>query len=112
MSIEPQAVCFNNSPSGKTATTGAFTATGQSTVFSPIAGRSFNITLSGTFAATVQLERSFDGSNWFPITANGTQLEKFTAAVSEQWSDDEAGVQYRLNCTAYTSGTVSYRISQ
>jgi hypothetical protein len=90
-----------------------FTATGQSSALTPVAGRGFNISLWGTFVATVRLERSFDGgTTWLPITANGTGLMNFTAACSEQWSDDEVGVQYRLNCTAYTSGTVNYRISQ
>jgi hypothetical protein len=95
------------------AVTGTFTATGQSASFTPICGRPFNVTLSGTFVASVQLERSFDaGSNWHPITAAGTQLYAWTAAASETAEEHESGPIYRLNCTAYTSGTVNYRISQ
>jgi hypothetical protein len=101
------------SASGKTAVAATFGAVAQSVALSPAAGRGFNISLWGSFSATVQLERSFDGgTTWLPITANGTQLEKFTGPVSEQWQDDEVGVQYRLNCTSWSSGTVNYRISQ
>jgi hypothetical protein len=99
-------------PSEIDAVTGTFTATGQSSSFRPIPGRPFNIDIRGTFVASVQLERSFDGSNWSPITAAGTQLYAWTAAASEVAEEAESGVQYRLNCTAYTSGTVTYRISQ
>ena len=95
-----------------TPVTGTFAATGQSASVAPVTGRAFNVSLWGTFSATIRLERSFDGSNWLPLTANGTVLESFTGACSDQWQEDEVGVQYRLNCTAYTSGTVNYRISQ
>lgn len=103
----------NFAPSAKTAITGTFAATGQSASFTPIAGREFNVTLRGTFVATVQLERSFDaGANWSPITAAGTQLYLWTAPASETAEEPQYGVLYRLNDTAYTSGTVTYRISQ
>lgn len=90
--------------------TGTFTATGQS-ADATFKGE-FNVSLWGTFVATVQLERSFDaGSTWLPVTALGTGIT-FTAPATEVFSEPEAGVRYRLNCTAYTSGTVNYRISQ
>ena len=100
-------------PSGITAVVGNFTAVSQSVSFTPLAGRGFNISGRGTFVATMQLERSFDaGANWHPITAAGTQLYLWTAPFSEQAQEDQVGVLYRLNCTAFTSGTASYRISQ
>ena len=99
--------------SGVAAVTGTFTATGQSASFDPLQGRNFNISLWGTFVATVQLERSFDsGTTWLPITAAGTHLFKWTAPASEQNQEDEYIVIFRLNCTSFTSGTVNYRISQ
>ena len=99
--------------SGVTPVTGTFTATGQSASFDPLAGRKFNITLWGTFSATVQLERSFDGgTTWQYLTSGGTQTYKWTAIASEQNQEDEYIAIYRLNCTAFTSGTVNYRISQ
>jgi hypothetical protein len=94
-----------------------FTGTGQSASFL-IKGvddrrpTSFNLSLWGTFVGTVQLERSFDGSTWLPLTANGTQIYKFTAPCSEPVEESEIGVLYRLNCTAYTSGTINYRLSE
>lgn len=94
-----------------------FGATGQSAAFTPdtltpIKQGRFNLTLSGTFVATVRLERSFDaGSTWHPCTVLG-RSQNFTAPCSEVVRETEAGVQYRLNCTAYTSGTVTYRLSQ
>lgn len=98
--------------------TGSFTATGQSGSLVPAIGRrdivagNFNVSVYGTFVGSVQLERSFDNTNWLPITANGTQLYKWTAPASENAQETEEGVLYRLNCTAYTSGTISYRLSQ
>lgn len=97
--------------------TGSFTATGQSASFAPfsqpVPPRDFNVSLWGTFSATVQLERSLDnGSTWLPITAAGTQLYVWTTPASEVVEEPEASVIYRLNCTAFTSGTVNYRISQ
>lgn len=97
--------------SGLAAVSSTFVATGTSASFTPLAGRAFNITLTGTFVATVQLER-FLGGVWVPITAVGTQIMIWTAPASEQWSDDQNAVPYRLNCNAYTSGTVTYRLEQ
>ncbi|WP_454760575.1 hypothetical protein [Caulobacter segnis] len=99
--------------------TGTFTATGQSSAFTPTVGsrstiNAFNISASGTFVATVQLERSFDnGDNWFVCSsdASGTTAS-WTAPFSVVGEEPTPGVVYRLNCTAFTSGTVTYRISQ
>jgi hypothetical protein len=100
-------------PSMVTTVTGTFIATGNSSNFKPIAGRSFNITISNIFNAILILERSFDnGQTWFPLTANGIPILTFSSPVSEQWGDEEYNVVYRLSCTQYVSGTVNYRISQ
>ncbi|MDP1873649.1 hypothetical protein [Phenylobacterium sp.] len=93
---------------------GSFTATGQSASFRPAAGRPFNASLSGTFVATGQLERSFDdGVTWLPCSRDsaGTPAA-FTAPMSVVVEESEASVLYRLNCTAYTSGPIPYRLSQ
>lgn len=91
--------------------TGTFGATGQS------AGHMFlgyfNASLFGTFVGTVQLQRTFDaGTNWLPCgeDAAGTAAT-YTAPVSVEVYEPEPGVFYRWACTAYTSGTVSYRLS-
>jgi hypothetical protein len=97
--------------------TGSFGATGQSASFQPriLSKRiaQFNVSVWGTFVGTVQLERTFDsGTNWLPITSGGSASFKYTAPASEQQTEPEQTAQYRLNCTAYTSGTINYRLSQ
>lgn len=105
----------NGQERAKLVVSGTFTATGTSNNFSPQRDSSFNVSLWGTFVATVALERSFDaGANWLPVTyadSPSTALS-YTAPTSFVWPEPEEGVQYRLNCSAYTSGTVSYRLSQ
>lgn len=74
----------------------------------------FNVAIWGTFVATVTVERSFDGgTTWVPVaaTAGGSALSH-TAPTSYSLQEVERDVLYRLNCTAYTSGTVNYRVSQ
>lgn len=83
--------------------TGTFVATGVSSDVAT-GSEKVEIEISGTWDATVIIERSFDkGTNWFPyrniISNLITTLE------------DTRDVAYRLNCTVYTSGTVAYRLS-
>jgi hypothetical protein len=101
-------------PSGKSPVTGAFSGAGQnSAVFTPIEGRGFNITLYGTFVGTVVLQRSTDGgTTWLPVTAGGVAIYSWTAPGSESAEESQSGVQYRLTCSAWTSGAPTYRISQ
>jgi hypothetical protein len=102
------------------ALTGSFSATGQSQSFMPTGlndfgerDHAFNVSIWGTFVGTVQLERSFDnGTTWLALTQNGSQVYKWTAQASEIADETEAGVLYRLNCTAFTSGPINYRLSQ
>lgn len=95
---------------------GSFTATGQSGGFRVAPGGEFNISLTGTAVASVQLERSFDeGVTWCALYAGGVQLYVWSFSstnLSEIAEEPERGVLYRLNCTAYTSGTLNYRLSQ
>jgi hypothetical protein len=75
---------------------------------------SFNVSLWGTFAATAQLQRTFDGgATWLAVSSDpaGDPLQ-WTAPASLTWTEVEKQVGYRLACTAWTSGTVSYRVSQ
>lgn len=89
---------------------GSFTATGQSDPVNVPSGTPFNLTIWGTFVGTVQLERRVDGANWAPVSSEGTPVE-FTEPCSEVVSAP-ASSQYRLNCTAYTSGTINWRLSE
>lgn len=68
------------------------------------------------YVGNIQLERSFDGgSTWLPanIGSSGT-LAQWNAGtpVSITFGEPEKQVLYRLNCIAFTSGVINYRISQ
>lgn len=81
--------------------TGTITATGQTT---PVTlGTRFSLSMDGFGTATIALERSFDGSTWAAV-------ESYTADT-EKTGDSAENAQYRLNCTAYTSGTITYRLA-
>lgn len=78
----------------------------------PIQG-TYNLTVSGTFVGTVQLERSFDGGTTY-VPISGATLgttATYTAPTTLVGVETERGVLYRANCTAYTSGTINVRIS-
>lgn len=81
---------------------GSFAGTGQSDTFS-MRGQ-FNLSLTGFGTATVQVERSFDGSTWLVV-------DSFTADAQKVVTEPESGVKWRLNCTSHTTGTINYRLS-
>lgn len=107
--------------SGTTAAPPAATA-GCSTWFMPYG--TFNLVIGGTsgpngsWNATIELDRSFDGgTTWFvagdPSGANGQAIyNTANIDVSRLAGEPERGVLYRLRCTAYTSGTIVYRLSE
>lgn len=96
---------------GNVLLSGTFTGVGQSASIE-LWGE-FNLSLYGTFTATVQLERSMDGSNWMAVSADGIGTPaSYTKAIGLAGLEIEPAVLYRLDCTAWTSGTVIYRISQ
>ena len=73
----------------------------------------FNVAITGTFSATVQLERSFDGGvNWAPLSGStiGTTVT-FTTPTTFVGNETERGVLYQVNCTVWASGTANVRIS-
>lgn len=75
--------------------------------------RVLNVNISGTFSATLQLERSFDGgATWIGVSRDvvGT-VATYTSPSSFQVRETESGVLYRLSMTARTSGTAAYRLS-
>ncbi len=95
---------------------GSFTATGASESFAPATalrrGR-FNVSVSGVFVATVQVERSFDaGTTWIPVGDIDMAPTTITEPISLACEETEASVVWRLNCLGYTSGTVVYRMSR
>jgi hypothetical protein len=65
-------------------------------------GGDFSLSLRDFGSATVALERSLDGGlNWGVV-------ESFTADTEKV--GDSNGDLYRLNCTAYSSGTIAYTL--
>lgn len=107
--------------SGVTAVTGTFTGTGNGSVFTPAAGRPFNLTVyatggtapGSTLNATVYLARSIDGgTTYLPMTAAGGGIYSFTALANEGLYESQTGATYRLVCSSYTSGTINYRFAQ
>lgn len=68
----------------------------------------FNFSLSGTWTATVTVQRSFDGgSTWFDV-------KTFTANTEEYGFEPESGVLYHFGVKtgAFGSGTIVGRMSQ
>jgi hypothetical protein len=95
---------------------GTLSAVGASAAVFPRADlcfREFNISLWGTFSATIAVQRSFDGGvTWLPLTLAGVATAQYTAPCSEMIGNPEMGVAYRVACTSFSSGTINYRISQ
>ena len=67
----------------------------------------FNISISGTWSATIWVQRSFDNSTWLDVIS-------YTANVETYRFEPEANVYYRIGCKTggYTSGTAVVRLSQ
>ena len=63
-----------------------------------------NLSISGTFSATVTVQRSYDGSTWHDI-------DTFTSAAEEVGFEPES-IWYRAGIKTgdYTSGTVEIRL--
>jgi hypothetical protein len=96
-----------------TKSSGTFVGTANGNVASPDAGQ-INGALWGTFTATIVLEVSFDGgATWvqaqYPDTPTAVS---FTAPGMFTINFNEVGIKWRWRCSAYTSGTVNYRIGQ
>ena len=92
--------------------TGSFAGTGTSSAVK-IWG-DFNVTLGGSFTATISVERSLDsGNSWTVVAADGKGTPAtYTSPIALVGQEIENGAQYRLNCTSFAAGPVNYRISQ
>lgn len=93
-----------------------FTLTGNAIVATGADSTAVFTGASIQYAATVQLERSFDGGGTWVVCNIGSngELAIWSAGtpVSLTFGEPEKNVLYRLNCTAYASGVINYRISQ
>lgn len=68
----------------------------------------FNFSISGTWAGTVFIQRSFDkGVTWLDV-------DSYTANTEQKGIEPEGGVQYRfgIKTGGYTNGTLVGRLSQ
>lgn len=64
-----------------------------------------DVSISGTFVATILLQRSFDaGTTWVNVGS-------YTAPTEFLHENNSNAVQYRFNCTAFTSGSAVCRMS-
>lgn len=95
-------------------TLGALNATSD---FIEIRG-DFLLEIGGTFSGTVELQ-SCRGSaddtateaNWTTVSRNTTgDAATFTGSANMRGHEDLSNMWYRLKCTAYTSGTIEYKL--
>lgn len=85
--------------------TGTFGATGVSSVIPGNKQGSMGLTLSGTWAATVDMQWSYDGG------ATWVDIDSYTANTNKVVLSPSDLILYRLECSAYTSGTVTYGLA-
>ena len=79
----------------------------------------FNLAMWGTFAGTILVEKTYDaGTTWVPVSqdAAGTPasyiLSLTATGINLTLCEVETQVAWRIRCTAFTSGTLNYRLSQ
>lgn len=70
--------------------------------------------LTGTFVAQIEVQASKDGgASWAPISGDGYGTPMLLQSNIRRWQwEPEQGLLYRLQCVAYTSGTITYALSQ
>ena len=93
--------------------TGSLSALNAATAGMPLLGN-FNVAVWGVFVGTVTVQTSFDGgTTWIPVVnkRTGTNIT-FTTPGAIHEDEVEPGVQYRVQMTAWTSGSASVRISE
>jgi hypothetical protein len=83
---------------------GVFTSDGSSMRVS-LYGK-YNLLITGSFAATIAIERSFDGG------ASFIELQRFTSPTQLVGEEPESNIIYRLTCSTFASGAASYRLSR
>ena len=77
----------------------AFTGTGTTDA---IRVKEAALSVRGTFVGTIEVQRLVDGNNW-------TAFQTYTDET-EQKIDNGAYIPTRVECTAYTSGTINITI--
>lgn len=79
-------------------------STNDSSDIRGVTRRYYNVSIWGTFVATVKLQRSFDdGVTWLTCKTTTVPFEGFGV-------ETEAQIQYRYEVTNWVSGTINYRL--
>jgi hypothetical protein len=91
---------------------GTFTGSGVSSAIA-VHGR-MSILIDGG-SGDVEIERSTDdGATWFTISRDSAGNPALYATATLGFNgfvdEPEFGIKYRLNCSAFTSGTITYRL--
>lgn len=75
------------------------------------------VTTSGTFSGTLAFEASTNGTDWYAVfmtrasSSTSESSRALTGTTLEGWRANIAGwSQFRVRCSAYTSGTANIRI--
>lgn len=73
----------------------------------------FNVTISGSFTGTAQVQRSFDnGTTWNTVSTDGTgSAASYSAPCSVTGIEVEWALLYRIYCSALSAGSITYRLS-
>lgn len=85
---------------------GSLVATGQGTVHDISHLEEVAAMIGGTFVGTASIEVNFDAATWIPVPgvlSGATTPQMLAIPVRAR--------QIRLNCTAYTSGTIEGKAS-
>jgi hypothetical protein len=86
---------------------GTFNATDQTSSTLPVEGQ-WNMVSRGTWAGTLQVQKSFDGgSTWVDFRSYSSASDKNFDATGEE---NEKGVLYRLKMSAHTAGSCKYEL--
>ena len=91
---------------------GSITGTGVTSAVSIFGVANILLAFDGG-AATIDLERSFDDGVTYDVASkDSTPTDAtFTESINGLIEEPERDVLYRFNCTAFTSGTIRFRIS-
>lgn len=96
--------------------TSALASVSADTAIRADGAQSFFLNLTGAFVATLVLEGSNDGTNYFPIALRpynaASKLLVVSVTTTGQWiATNHSFTTVRVRCSAYTSGTANFTIS-
>ena len=92
--------------------TGAISAAGAISVPFRLHGP-FNLTVTGTFAASAVFERSYDGGgSWYPFTYPDGAPLVLTGPCTMAFEESRMSVLGRVRALDYVSGELKWRVSR